>query len=159
MIMRFFRLLCVTAVVAVLGFAPAPLPKRERTVNRDDMEVLQGVWRMTYQESGGTPTGHDYHVLIKGDHWAFISGVNTPINGNEHSYYLHLDQTVSPRAMEWANDKEGSSGWVASYKIEGKKLTVIYQSGTLKQNLNQRPTDFVGKAPFKMEFEFVRRQP
>jgi uncharacterized protein (TIGR03067 family) len=152
--MRFCRLFCVAAVAAVLGFAPAPLPKKERLVKRDDMEVLQGVWKMTYQDSGGTPTDHNYRVLVKGNHWAFITG-NQPIRGDEFSYWLTLDQTVTPRALEWAYDRNRTGGWVASYRIEGKKLTVIYVSGTLKNDLHRRPTNFSGPAPFKMVFEYV----
>jgi len=155
--MRLCRLLCFVTAVAVLGFAPAPLPRKERTGKRDDMEVLQGVWRMTYQESGGSPSGHDFKARIRGDRWTFIHIAQ----GNESEsigYHLTLDQTVSPRAMEWAYDKNRTSGWVASYRIEGKKLTVVYTSGTLKNDRDRRPTSFTGQVPHKMIFEYVGRE-
>src|SRR5262245_51829785 len=155
--MRLWRLLCLPAVVAVLGFAPAPFPKKEREVKRDDLEALQGIWRMTYQESRGRATSHDFKVRVKGDRWTFIN-VNQGGESEGSGYFLTLNQAVSPRALEWAHDKGGTNGWVASYRLEGKKLTVIYDSGTLKNDLARRPTDFHGRAPYKMVFEYLGRE-
>jgi hypothetical protein len=60
--------------------------------------------------------------------------------------------------MECAYDLGRTSGWVASYRIEGKRLTVIDDSVTLENDLHRRPTNFDGKAPFKMIFEYLSRE-
>ena len=154
--MKWHRLSALLIVTALVGFAPAPFPRPQRVAKVDDMERLQGIWAMTHQESGGTVTSHNYKVRIKGNDWTFIQLNNNQENDSAH-YFLRLDQTVSPRAMEWGNDKDGTSGWIASYRIEGKRLTVIYDSGTLKNNLHTRPKDFEGTPPHKMVFEFIGR--
>src|SRR4051794_28694319 len=137
--MKPFRLLCLAALLAIVGFAPAPLPRKGRAVKRDDLAVLQGVWKMTYQDAGGTPTDHNFEVVVKGDRWDFVQPGR---RGGGGGYYLTLDQTVSPRALEWAFDQNRTSGWVGSFRIQGKTLTVVYTSGTLKKDLGKRPTDF-----------------
>ena len=38
----------------------------------------------------------------------------------------------------------GRAAYVGSYRIEGRKLTVVYTSGSIK-DLHDRPTDFNGK--------------
>jgi uncharacterized protein (TIGR03067 family) len=155
--MKLCRLLGVIAILAIVGFAPAPFPRKDRTTKKDDFATLQGMWRMTYQESGGTPSQHNYKVRVKGNRWSFISlgdrGEESPAAG----YYLALDQNASPPAMEWGNDEKGTSGWIASYRLRGRELTVIYDSGTLKDR-TRRPTNFEGRVPHKMIFEFIGRE-
>lgn len=152
--MTLHRLLCVTALLAVLGFAPAPFPKKGKPTT-DDMVTFQGVWRMTLQESSGTGTAPNHKARIRGDRWTFIS-----TSGNQESdgpaYHFAIDQKLSPRALEWKSTKEATTGWVGSYRIEGRKLTIVYDRGTLRES-NSRPTDFVGRAPHKMVFEYVGR--
>src|SRR5262249_36600079 len=50
-IMKTCRAFIVLTVLAVLGFAPAPLPKRER--QRDDPTDVNGTWEFLLWESGG----------------------------------------------------------------------------------------------------------
>ena len=148
-------LLCLMALFG-LGFAPAPFPRVGRTAKMDDLERLQGIWRMTAQEAGGSPTPHDYKVRVRGDRWTFIN-----LDGNRETdgrgYYLRLDQSVSPRAFELTFDKEGNGGYVGSYRLEGNRLVIICAGGTLKNNLDSRPTDFEGRVQHKMAFEYVGR--
>src|SRR5262245_45016099 len=97
---------------------------------------MQGLWRMTSYDSGGSPIGHAYKVRIRGNRWTFIS-----TSGQEResaTYTYNLDYKVSPRAFEWTYGG-GDSGWVGSYRLEaqGKKLTIIFGSGTLKQVQNR----------------------
>jgi uncharacterized protein (TIGR03067 family) len=152
--MKLSRLLCATAILAAFGFAPAPFPKKEKP-SRDDLETLQGVWRMTRQESSGNASPHNYKARVRGNRWTFVI-----LNQNQESdgpaYYFALDQRVAPRALEWKSTQEATGGWVGSYRIEGRTLTIVYNSGTLK-DVTSRPTDFVGKAPHKMVFEYVGR--
>src|SRR5262245_40314925 len=142
--MSSYRLLLVLPALLLVGFAPAPFPRKERAAARDDREALQGMWKMTEQAYSGKPTPASGQARVKGDTWTFVnSGRDGP------SYTLTLDQTVSPRALEW---KSGGSVWVASYKLEGRKLTIIYTSGSLRE-LQKRPTDFNGTFGNKMVYE------
>src|SRR5687767_2868555 len=126
------RLVCLIAVALALGFAPAPFPKRDRAAARDDLETMQGVWRMTAQESGGRATPHEFKARIAGGRWTFINtGGGRESDGP--SYHFTLDQKVAPRALEWKSSANATSGWLGSYRIEGRKLTIIYNSGTLKE--------------------------
>lgn len=150
------RMLILLLAVAAAGFAPAPFPKKERAQNRDDLEAMQGMWRMTAYQSGGSSISHNYKVRIKGNRWTFIL-----LDGNRESesakYVYNLETRVTPRAFEWKSSPEAVTGWVGSYRLERRKLTIIFQSGTLKQ-VGTRPTDFAGKPSWKMVLEFIGRE-
>jgi uncharacterized protein (TIGR03067 family) len=154
---RVYVLLAAVALIAVTGFAPAPFPRKERAASRDDLETMQGLWRMTSYHSGGTPIAHTYKVRIKGNTWTFI--LTSGPEREAGSYTYNLDYKVSPRAFEWRYLSGGESGWVGSYRLEaqGKKLTIIFGSGTLKQVQN-RPVDFDGRPSWKMTLEYVGRE-
>jgi len=154
--MRCCSVVCVAVLLSVLGFAPAPLPRRERAANRDDLETMQGLWKMTGQWSSGTPIPHDYEVRVRGKRWTFIN-VGQGRKSEGSGYHLFLDQTASPRALMWSFDEAGTSGFIASYRLQGRTLTIVYTSGTLKNDLARRPTDFDGRSSQKMAFEFVGR--
>jgi uncharacterized protein (TIGR03067 family) len=153
------RYVLLTAALAALclAFAPAPFPKKDRYVQRDDLETMQGLWRMTSYDSNGRPIGHSYKVRIKGNNWTFIS-INGAQESDTATYTYNLDYKVSPRAFEWTYGPNSNSGWVGSYRLEngGKKLTVIFGSGTLK-TLQNRPTDFNGTPTYKMTLEYLSR--
>lgn len=150
------RILLVLALAAAVGFAPAPFPKKERRSSRDDLEAMQGLWRMTAYESGGSPVGHNYKVRIRNNRWTFIS-----LDGNQEretaSYIYTLEYRVSPRAFEWRSTRESNSGWVGSYRLDGRKLTIVFGTGTLKQ-VGTRPVDFNGKPSYRMVLEFIGRE-
>ena len=51
-----------------------PLPRRERSAPRDDLEAMQGTWRMTSYDMHARPMdSHAYKVRIKGDRWTFVN--------------------------------------------------------------------------------------
>jgi uncharacterized protein (TIGR03067 family) len=149
------RLVVLLAVLTALGFAPAPFPRRETRQHRDDLEAMQGMWRMTRYDSSGRPIGHNYKVRIKGNRWTFIHLANGKENETA-SYVYNLDYKVAPRAFEWKSTEKSTSGWVGSYRLEGRKLTIIFGSGTLS-TVQTRPTDFNGTPTYRMELEFIGR--
>lgn len=155
--MRLSVLLAALALTVLTGFAPAPFPKKERHVQRDDLETMQGMWRMTSYDANGRPIGHSYKVRIKGNNWTFIS-INGAQESESATYTYNLEYKVSPRAFEWTYGANSTSGWVGSYRLEasGKKLTIIFGSGTLK-TLQNRPTDFNGTPTYKMTLEHLSR--
>jgi len=160
--MRAYVLPAVLAVTVLAGFAPAPLPRRERAAARDDLEVMQGLWRMTSYDSNGRPMGnHAYKVRIKGNHWTFIS--TSDVQERETaSYEFNLEYKVEPRAFEWrygGRVKGGTGGWVGSYRLEdrGKRLTIVFNSGTL-ETVQARPVDFSGAQGYRITMEHVGRE-
>lgn len=152
--MRALSLILTGAVLCAAGFAPAPFPKKERQGARDDLQAMQGMWKMTEQAYSGNPTTARGKARVKGTVWTFVNP--NGVNGGDRdgpSYTLTLETKVSPPALEW---KSGSSVWVASYRLEGHKLTIIYTSGSLKE-MHKRPTDFNGRVGHKMVFERLER--
>jgi uncharacterized protein (TIGR03067 family) len=143
------RLLLVLPALLLVGFAPAPFPKKERAQSRDDREAMQGMWKLTAKDLSGKSTTATGKARVKGDNWTFINagGSDGP------SYTLTLNQTVSPRALEW---KSGLSSWVGSYRIQGRTLTIIYSSGSIKE-LHKRPTDFNSTTVNRFVYEFEGR--
>src|SRR5262245_12414963 len=93
--------LCALLVGALaMGFAPAPFPKKERPSNRDDLDIMQGMWRMTRYEMSGSPTDHNYKIRIRNNRWTFFRIVNNR-EQESSTYTLTLDPKHAPRAFEW----------------------------------------------------------
>jgi uncharacterized protein (TIGR03067 family) len=159
--LRLCRVVAFLAVVALAGgstfAAPAPLPRTHRHAKPDDLPRLQGIWRMTSQhDAGGGAVPHHYEVRVRGDLWTFI---NVAQKTEGPTYFLTLDGGASPPALEWAHNKNRTAGWVASYRLEGDSLTIIYDRGLLKDGgVQRRPTDFAGSAAHKMTFVYVGRE-
>jgi hypothetical protein len=65
------------------------------------------------------------------------------------SYEMILKPELSPRGFQWKSSP--THGWLGSYRIEGDKLTLIFQTNATWTN---RPTDFTGKP----EYRFVLRR-
>jgi uncharacterized protein (TIGR03067 family) len=130
---------------------------------RDDLEVMQGLWRLTSYDTNGRPMGnHAYKVRIRGNRWTFIS--TSDVQERETaSYEYNLDYKVEPRAFEWRSGglkgKGGGSGWVGSYRLEdrGKRMTIVFNGGTL-DTVQSRPVDFGGAKSYKMTMEHIGRE-
>jgi uncharacterized protein (TIGR03067 family) len=161
--MRLCRVVAILAVVALAGgsafAAPAPLTRTHRHAKPDDLQRLQGIWRMTSQRAGGRDHPHNFEVRVRDDVWTFIN-VNGARKSDGSTYFLTLDRGVTPPALEWANNKNRTSGgWVASYRLEGDSLTVVYGPGQLKDGgVQRRPTNFADPAAYKMTFVYVGRE-
>jgi uncharacterized protein (TIGR03067 family) len=150
--MRLLRLFAVAGALAALAFAPAPFPRKVKAPS-DDVKTFQGVWRMTLQESNGAPSKANFKARVRGNRWTFVV-----LSGNQESdgpaYYFALDQKASPRALEWKSTEHATEGWVGSYRLQGRTLTIVYGRGTLK-DLTHRPTSFEDKGSLKMVFEYL----
>jgi uncharacterized protein (TIGR03067 family) len=156
---RPYVLPAVAAALLMLGFAPAPLPKKPRTPPRDDLEMMQGVWRMTSYTMGGGRMDTDFKVRIRGKRWTFVHSKEGMTETDSTTWQLALNRDVQPRAFEWMlGEGKTRSGWVGSYLLEdgGRKLTVVFASGTL-DNVQTRPTDFRSTSGNRMTFERLGR--
>ena len=141
--------LCLLLAAFAVGFAPAPLPRPQRKTN--DLSSLQGRWRMTRQEVNGSPIPHDYEFVMKGSRWEYFrlgGDVKTP----GPVYHIVLNRGVQPFLIEWKHNPQATTSWVGSYRVRGRTLEVLYTPGS---DASRRPTDFEGRAPHRMVFEYL----
>src|SRR5262245_43829941 len=108
--MRAF-LLC--AVSLCLAFAPAPLPRRERTTVANDLQKMQGQW---YE--GGIS------VTVEGDRLRFHPN---------NEYKIVLDTSTRPRRITFI---QGNAAYPGIYRFEGSDI--LWQANSPG---NQFPTD------------------
>jgi uncharacterized protein (TIGR03067 family) len=144
------RALVVLAVIAVVGFAPAPLPKRERL--RVDPTDVDGTWEFVLWEySGMRSEGSEqmYWIEMTREKYDFVP----KRGGGRSEYKMRLDPTASPPAFTWSMGN--NVRFVGSYRLERDRMTMIFASG---QDLAQRPRDFQQKqVPYRFVMKRVRR--
>lgn len=144
------RSLLLAAAVAVLGFAPAPLPKPERQRPLDPTDVA-GAWEFVECESGGVhypSTITDFTSEMTKEQFTFVRKDGK----GRTAYVMRLDPKVSPPSFTWSSMK--NVAWVGSYRLERDRMTMIFNSGA---SVTQRPTDFNGKAQWRYVLRRVRR--
>jgi uncharacterized protein (TIGR03067 family) len=145
------HVLLVGLSVALLGFAPAPFPRPERS-QRDDQADVKGLWEFIECQSGGShypSTMNNYNAEITGERFSFV-GKNG--RGSGSGYELRIDPKASPPSFTWGSANHVN--WVGSYRLERDKLTLIFNSGN---NVAQRPTDFSGKPQWRYVLKRIRR--
>jgi hypothetical protein len=67
------RILLILVTAALLGFAPAPLPRRQR--QRDGLTDLTGTWEIVLWERGGARRQEfetDYRVRLTREEFALV---------------------------------------------------------------------------------------
>lgn len=150
--MRLCILLACAALLAIVGFAPAPFPKPERRRQIDDMEAMLGMWKMVTYESRGTPVGTNYKIRIRKNAWTFI---NTQGQERESATYIFtLDTKLTPRAFEWKMTGSDYS-YIGSYRLEARRrLEIVFGSGRMAQ-IETRERDFGGKPNLHMVLEYI----
>lgn len=141
------RALIALAVLAAVGFAPAPLPKRERL--RQDLTDVHGTWELTLWEYNGvrSPASEQMYLIeMTKEKYDFV-----PKNGGGRSTWtMRLDPRASPPAFTWSMG--GHTSFVGSYLLHRDQMTMIFSSG---RELAQRPTDFGAK---QAQYRFVMRR-
>ena len=69
------RLGVVLVSLAVVGFAPAPLPRKERKQKVDDLTLLQGKWKLIeFRNQGVRENRNNEGARVKGKTWFFLFG-------------------------------------------------------------------------------------
>ena len=141
------RTLVIVASVALLGFAPAPLPRRDRhPVAEPD---VTGTWQIVrWEDSGRRARGIEQQFEVEMTRESFVLVMKTR-RGELANYEQRLEPWRSPRAFTWSVD--GTTLYVGSYRLHKGELTMIVDGG---DRLDTRPTDFDGK-PYR---KFVLRR-
>src|SRR5262245_61208681 len=95
-------LLAIAVLVGLTAFAPAPLPKKQRT-HRDQISLawLQGTWRVVKVEtsSGGRyqASGDDLaEIRVVGKRWTFVYGRASGQLNEGPTYDVAVDGARSP---------------------------------------------------------------
>src|SRR5262249_12502104 len=143
-VMRLVVLLFVVTLAAVVGFAPAPLPRTERL--KDAPPNLDGKWEFVVWKNSGVESPISQRLEIQGRKCEFI----TLDNAARADYEFILYPGMSPRGFEWK--RGGFEHYVGSYRMQGDRLILVFVSN---KDLANRSTDFSGKAPYHFE---LRRQ-
>lgn len=142
---RLIALLVVLVVCSLVGFAPAPLPRRDR--ERIDPTDVNGTWVFELWEHNGSASasGKQYTIEMTKEKYDFVS-----VGGGGRTHYeMTLDPTRRPYAFEWR--MSGRVSYLGSYRLEGDKMTMIFVTGS---DPAKRPTDFNGTP----EFRFIMRR-
>jgi uncharacterized protein (TIGR03067 family) len=142
------RVLLTVVSVALLGFAPAPFPKTERL--RHDPNDVSGTWEYVRCENGGSvdPLANaDYRLEMTKEQFTFV------YKGNSRTaYVMRLYPGASPPAFTWSQNNRVM--YVGSYRMQNGQLTMIFNSGN---SVEQRPTDFQGRAGWRYDMRRVGR--
>jgi uncharacterized protein (TIGR03067 family) len=137
----------IAAGVALLGFAPAPLPRQQR--QREDQADVTGTWRFVLWEENGQrdqKAEAAFQVRMTTEEFAFVAARGGKDGGK---FVMCLEPQAAPPAFTWS--RSDFVRFVGSYRIQGGEITMIFNRG---YRLGQRPTDFAGKA----ENRFVLRR-
>jgi uncharacterized protein (TIGR03067 family) len=138
----------VLLILLLPGFAPAPLPKRERPCG--DLTDVAGLWQIVHFERGGELAEDlppEYHVELTRE--TFRLGVP---DGGGSDFVMKLNPAVSPPAFSlWQNKQVSHCG---SYRLQNDRLTMIFAGGT---RIEDRPRDFAGKPSWRYVFRRVGR--
>ena len=114
------RLLLFVLTAAVLGFAPAPFPRRERA--NQDARRIEGTW-----------VGPHRLVIIPGR--LTYNPTTSPV-----VYGLVIDPTKTPATYDLKNaGGNGPPSWLGIYRVRGDVLTLCYNSAS-----QGRPRAFEG---------------
>lgn len=132
------RMLLAGAVaIGLTGFAPAPVPKAQRTKNRgaDDMVRLTGMWKVVSYERPGLKAGGVIrtaitNVRIQNGKWAFMREVNNALTPTVE-YDLKVDPNGTPKKMDLVRDLNGTVLTMKGiYQFDGEKLKFMYVTTT-----------------------------
>ena len=144
------RVLLAAAVVAVLGLAPAPLPRNDR--HRQDPTDVAGTWEFVLWETNGSRSREQertHRVQMTREKFVFVG----EDGGSRGEFVMRLEPTASPPAFTWTRGLDKVT-LVGSYRLRKGEMTMILALGDRMQD---RPTDFSAAPTFKFVLRRVKR--
>jgi uncharacterized protein (TIGR03067 family) len=96
----------------LMGFAPAPLPKRPDAASQGDLQAMQGVWTERFADSAA--------VTIVGDRMEYTS---------DYAWKLTLNAKTTPRQIKAVGVGSEVAGKTRSgvYRMENGKLIICWR--------------------------------
>src|SRR5262245_58218870 len=143
------RVLLIAVTAALVGFAPAPLPRQQR--QRADPGNVEGTWAFVQWDRNGVPDqGSDqrYQVRMTADSFHLLRKEGETLE----SFAMRLEPQLSPPGFSWS--MSGRVILVGSYRLRGDELTMILTRG---DRMEARPTDFTGPCLHRFVLRRVKR--
>jgi uncharacterized protein (TIGR03067 family) len=134
------RAILLILAVFVVGFAPAPFPRRSKAEpEKDDLKKMQGLWHCVRRTLAGNPSSRgDVTVEIAGSRFRYrVDGRVTT------EWQVTLDASKKPKVLDRERVAAATRGSIVLrgiYRLEGDTLTVCYHQGRTEG----RPADFDG---------------
>jgi uncharacterized protein (TIGR03067 family) len=128
----------IALAALALGFAPAPLPKPDGTL---DDRALQGTWAVTASERGGKPAPEKGKgpvlATFNGNQLTFTrNGVKTT------DYTFVLGPRSKPRSLDLKRNGPANLSFLCVYTLDNGTLKIAYFVGGATRG--ERPTTFAG---------------
>jgi uncharacterized protein (TIGR03067 family) len=132
----------VLSLIAVLlvGFAPAPFPKKIKPVRRTDLEQLQGSWvRVSYSSCGRWVSDGETIVRFIGSHMMMC-------RGRTSEWVVKINPRTNPKHIDRKGftDNVKDYQFVGLYRLDGDTLMLAECHGSSETD---RPLTFDHGAP------------
>ena len=113
------KALILVMCAATLALA-APVPKEAK---RDDLDRIEGEWweaRFNEIVHAETATARRFRFNKDG-----TAGIYERVGAEPYRYEFAIDQSTTPPSFTW-NPKIGRGKYIASYRIEGDMLFIVF---------------------------------
>jgi uncharacterized protein (TIGR03067 family) len=144
------RILLILVTAALLGFAPAPLPRQDR--HRIDLTDVEGTWEFDLWENDGVRE-QQLEETLRAALTKKQFRLSSKANGERaEDFVMRLHPEAAPPAFTWSMG--GQVRFVGSYRLHKDRLTMIFGRG---DRVEGRPVDFAGKVPYRFVLRRVKR--
>jgi uncharacterized protein (TIGR03067 family) len=130
------RILALLALL-VMGFAPAPFPKPERT-GRDKLVAMRGEWKLVSLSLDGRPlraAGGMSAAVFDGNRLSLLDVDGVVIS----RWIVTLAPSKNPKRMDLKDADAPDQTLLGIYKLDGDTLTLACANPTI---VSKGPTDF-----------------
>jgi hypothetical protein len=128
------RLLLLAALILVVGFAPAPFPKRQRETKKALIDQMQGWWAHTHEvESGRQGPLWGLRIHIEGKTLQYYVGQN-----KADGWTITVDPTTNPPSLDKTRLGTTNDKLLGRVSVEGDVLKIGWYTSL------ERPPDLSG---------------
>lgn len=141
----------VTALALTFLLAANPPANQDKAV-KEELDKLQGTWRITSLEMDGKPIPQEFlkeaKIIVKGD--KFESRVGVPYTGT-----VKIDPTQKPKTIDlvFESGPEKGNTSLGIYELDGDTWKIC-----LGVNTMERPTEFAAKPGTGFALEKLTRE-